>query len=205
MLTKKQDKALKDYMRTTLPENVAYAKLTSRNTKPGVYRFLPIISYLTPYKGRTHLVINGILVTSAQDTHGGTLVWDIPLTDATREDALALLVALGWTGRVWPCDPGWPDDDKDEMEGMSRVLYDSYLDASLVFPPHPEQGCRVIRVHVLKGTVRFPLPLWVEDEDRVEVTPEVRARFAEILATPYVFHEQAITTPQSRFQFVRAG
>lgn len=206
MLTKKQEKALKDYTRTTPVANQAHGMVTSPGTKPGAYRFLPVLSHLSPYKGSLYLILQGILMLTYQDKHAGMLAWTIPVNDTTKADALALLVALGWDGRVWPNDSGWPDEDRHEASGLERLLYESYIDASFVFPPHPERGSRVLRVLISKPNGRFPLPVQLEAEDIVEVTPELRSRFDVLVADPSIFKEKGggDTLPSSRFSFVRA-
>lgn len=207
MLTKKQEKALKDYVRTTPPENQAHGMLTAPNTKPNVYRFLPLLSHFSPFRGKLYLILQGILMLPLQDKHAGMMSWTIPVNDATKADVLALLAALGWDGRVWPNDAGWPDEDRYEASGLERLLYESYIDASMVFPPHPERGSRVLRVLVSKPSGRFPLPIQLEDEDRVAVTPELQSRFEVLVADPSVFKEKGSSDPlpHARFQFVRSS
>lgn len=204
MLTKKQEKTLKEYERLTPRENLAYGSLTSSNPKPGTYRFMPLLGHISVYSGQTYLIIQGILLLTYQDKHAGTISWTIPLNKGTKEEGLALLAALGWDGRVWPDDAGWPDGDQHEATGLERLLYESYIDASLVFPPHPERGSRVIRVLVSKSNGRFPMPIQLEEEDLVAVTPELRSRFDVLVADPSIFKEKGggATLPTPRFRFL---
>lgn len=205
MLTNAQEKALREYVRQTPPSDVARGMMLTDGAKPGPYRLLPLMGYIGKRGETPYLIVQGLLLRTFDDRQVGMLSWTIPLTDATQPAALDLLVGLGWDGRLWPNDAGWPDGDPREAEGLRKLLRECRLDASLVFPPVEGLGCRTIRVLVAKkGGEPFPMPPALSEEDRVEVGPGLADKFAALVADPSVFPETAPTAIPSRFQFTQS-
>jgi hypothetical protein len=182
MITKKIEKAIKDYQRNTPESDRAYGTVIGKAVmQASIYRLLPLLGYIIQGK----LFIQGILLKSYVDEHSGSMDWAIPLNERTMGDALTVLASLGWDGRVWPRDKGWPDGDPKEAKGLRVLMERIGLTASLVFPPHNEKGSRVLRIHVLKtGGTPFPLPPYVDDADKVAPTQAMIDRLASELASP---------------------
>ena len=206
MLTKKQERRLKDYVRATPKEQLAYAHVTStEKVRSGLYRFMPLIGCTRPKEGQVYLHLSGVLLRPFESKHEGTMSWYAPLSDESLVPLAELLVALGWDGRVWPNDAGWPDGDDREAAGLEQLLKEGHLDASMVFPPDPKKGSKVINV-LVGGSDPFPMPLDLEQGDRALVPSSILDRLQALMADPGVFTEKkakevdARTFP--RFQFV---
>ena len=181
MITKKIEKAVKEYMRLTAPANQAFGFFGGGRENPsaGQFRILPLVSY--PFKGR--LMIQSCLLRTYEDKQIGVLDWSLPVNETTLPAVLGVLAALGWDGRYWPEDPGWPDTEPKEAEGLKGLLIKTGIPGTLVFPPHDEKGSRVLQINVLKTNGdKFPLPMMVAESDRVEPTPEMEAKLRTIMA-----------------------
>lgn len=190
MLTKKQEKALREYVRVTPPEEVAWGMGSTDLIQAGPYRFLPLVGSVRKTKSGVALVLGGLLLKVYAQKNEGLLNWKIPLTEGTIGSALELLAALGWDGRVWPSEAGWPDSDPWETKGLQRMLGELGLRNTMVFPPVAGKGTRALRVLVGKGGMNlFPLPPTVEAEDRLPVPPEWEAKLRFLAANPSVFTE----------------
>jgi hypothetical protein len=189
MLTKKHEKAIKDYLRTTPLEDQAFGYFVGGYdcATAGQYRFLPLIGF--PYKKK--IVLQGILLRTFEDKQAGTLNWILPAHDKTFKEALEVLTALGWDGRYWPEDPGWPDTEPKEEKGLRDILTRMRITSTLVFPPHDEKGSRVLKLNVLKTNGdKFPLPMSIFEEDKVPATADMETRLRTILMTDAIldFH-----------------
>lgn len=191
MITKKQEKALREYVRVTPPEDVAWGMGSTDVLKAGPYRLLPLVGTVRRTKSGAALVVQGLLLKVYADKNEGLLNWKIPLSEGTLGSALELLAALGWDGRVWPSEAGWPDSDPWEAKGLHRMLGELGLKGSMVFPPVAGKGTRTLRVLVSKsGMNLFPLPPTVEAEDRLPIPSEWEAKLRVWMVDPSIFTEE---------------
>lgn len=189
MLTDKQEKQLKRYLRETPPEDVAYGWVTeiNRQFSPGMYRILPLLARLAALQNEEqkpdHLIVYGSVLKVYDTDHLGDVSWKVPLTPRMIPEALRLLAALGWNGKVWPRDGGWPDQP-NEIRGLQRLLREIGLTNTLSFPPDAKLGNRVLRFMMPKRNALFPLPINLSEEDVVEVTPELEEEFRRLMESP---------------------
>jgi len=186
MLTKKILTATKHYLSKTPEENRAYGLVTDGKINPGTFRFMPVLAWLRKKPERSRIVLSGFLLRMTEGAFVGGLDWSIPLNPETENDAANLLSSFGWDNRVWPSDPGWPDDLPDEEHTLHGMLKKKGILETLTFPPK-ESGNRVMTLHVLKVSNPFPLPILVADEDRQEVAPEMLSKLRELVADPSCF------------------
>ena len=187
MLSHRTIKALRQYANTTDPRDVARARIVEyrSDARPGPYKLLPVIGWIRAEGEGRSLVLSCIMLRQYDDRHMGTLGWTIPINIRTGAQVLRLLAALGWDGRIWPDDAGWPDD-VPEREGLKTMLRDARLSCTMVFPPDLT-GTRVLRVNILTCSTDFPLEPLVPAQDVVGVTQELRAKFRDICQDPSVF------------------
>ena len=182
---KKDEKAVREYLRTTPAQDVAYGSIAKDQTKPARYRFLPLLGSIVVRSDRTFLALQGLLLRLHEDQQAGGMSWSIPLNERTMTQAANLLTSLGWEGRTWPNDAGWPDSDEKEAVGFNRLLTECSLEASFVFPPDPVQGSRAVFVDVAScENGIFPL---APDNEGVESNPDHLARLTELAQTPELF------------------
>jgi hypothetical protein len=157
MLSKKPEKAAKEYARKTPPEDRALARVVSGDqVRPGPYNVLPILGSLHKGKNTAFVHLSTFLLRIADDEHVGVMNWVLPFNIRTEKSIVRLLASLGWDGRVWPADEGWPGDTK-EARGLRELLRGQNLLSTLTFPPDGENGNRVMRLDVLRTSGEFPL------------------------------------------------
>jgi hypothetical protein len=191
MLTKKAEKAAKEYARNTKQEDLCVAKVTSGDhVRPGPYNVLPILCSMHKNKNRPFLLLTSFLLRIADEAHVGVLNWMLPFNEHTEETIARLLVSLGWDGRVWPEEPGWPGDfDKStdrEAVGLRELLKGQNLLATLTFPPDPENGNATLRQEVLRTSADFPLNPDVRVGTK-DPTPEMIEKLRKFALDPSVF------------------
>ena len=187
MITKKDEAATKAYLKTTEPRDVAYGHVIGSNPDihPGPYRLLPVLGWLRREKGSVYLALSCLMLRVFDDKHMGTMGWNLPLNERTEKAVCGVLTSLGWDGRIWPTDPGWPDGLKDAT-GLKVLLVESKLFASFVFPP-VDQGSRVLRITVLKSNTDFPLSPEVPADDFVVPTEAQLEKLRALAADTSVF------------------
>jgi hypothetical protein len=189
VLTKKALNSAKAYVKRTDPRDVAVAGIIGtpdKDTHPGPFRLMPVVGYMRrdPQKRTLAVSLSCQLFRVYDDKPMGTLGWLIPVNERTERTVCGLLTSLGWDGRIWPVDPGWPDGK--EAVGLTQLLMESRLFATFVFPPEPK-GSRVIRVEVPKTLGDFPLSPEVPADDFVEPTEEMMSKFRRLIAEPELF------------------
>ena len=205
MLTKAQEKTLKEYVRQTPAERVARGMVLSEVSRPGLHRLLPLMGYVGVRAGKPYLLIQGLLLRIVEDKQVGMLSWTIPILPETKVAAVNVLASMGWDGRLWPNDAGWPDEEPQEAKGLQKLLHECRLAASMVFPPVPGAGSRTIRVLVAKGNgTPFPLPPELQADDLIQATPELMGRFEALVADSGLFQEEPPTTDlvRSRIRYI---
>lgn len=164
MLTKAHVKAHRHYLKTTEVINRTEACAGGEDVKPNPYLLLPSVSWfgseamdLTDIPPTLHIV--GYLLQPGTFDPKGTLAWTFPLfTEQGIETALSVLTSLGWDGRVFPHDPGWPSAPEDEENLATMMAYQGMKKATLTFPPNFVGDFEAPTVVILKqaGTF-FPL------------------------------------------------
>lgn len=188
MLTKKAEAALKQYVKSTDPRDLARGRIIGADpdAHPGPFRLLPVLGWLRPQEKYLFLALSTIMLRVYDDRHMGTLGWSIPITERTERKVCGLLTSFGWDGRIWPQDPGWPDDAPTELAGLQPLLRDARLISTFVFPPEV-QGSRVLRVDVSKISTDFPLPYECPSADYEEPTEQQWDKFKALCQDPSMF------------------
>lgn len=195
MLTKKAEKAAKDYARRTPRENLCVAKVTSGDqVKPGPYDLMPVICGV--HKGQTtnFVVMTAFLLRIADGTQVGVLNWVLPFNPSTEATIAKLLVSLGWDGRVWPEEPGWPTGK--EAEGLQSLVKGQNLHGTMTFPPNAENGNATLRQDILRTSANFPLSPELADGVGVEPSPEIIEKLRKVAADPETYFGLGISTFQ---------
>lgn len=190
MLTSKQERALERYVKRTPPEQVAQAIVSNLDLKPGPFRMLPLMACIRHNESGPlpYLMVFAGVLRNYQDEHQGSLSWRVPLNDQTVPTATRLLGAMGWDGRVWPDERGWPDDVEQEASGLRVIMEESRLGQTLVFPPDAERGSRVLPFLLSRSRGRgFVLPVEYSLPEDAEVRPELEARLRALMQTPELF------------------
>lgn len=157
MLSKKAEKAAKEYARKTPPEDRALARVVSGDeVRPGPYNVLPVLGSMHKGKATTFIHLSTFLLRISDDAHVGVMNWVMPFNPRTEMTVVRLLASLGWDGRVWPAEEGWPGDSK-EATGLRTLLANQNLTSTLTFPPDGDNGNRVVRQEILRTSADFPL------------------------------------------------
>lgn len=157
----------------------------------GDFQALPLFGWVSQRaEVKTPLVmLTTLLMRSSTDpTPAGTLNIELPIFPETELATLALLEELGWDGRVWPIDDGWPTGDVNHEEMIIALMDQALLRATLTFPPNEERGARTFPVSVQRAQGPFSMPplpelppSWTPDERKLE-------RLRQLCADPKVFH-----------------
>lgn len=184
MITKAQEQKLKAYARTPKEDQASLFAINVQ--RAGMFWFMPIMGWIEPRDGPALLLISGSLLRIADQSYGGSGSWRIPVTANNREAILTLLASLGWNGRIWPDDGGWPSGFPEE-EGLRMLVTRVPLSATFSFAPEPQKGTRVLKVLVPKTNGHMLLPPEVAKEDQEPVTEAMRARYDQVAADPSVF------------------
>jgi hypothetical protein len=88
---------------------------------------------------------------------------------------------MGWDGRIWPHDPGWPNGVGGEEVSLRKLLEASTVINTLVFPP-TSRGSFALNIKVMNRTEAFPLSPAIEVEVPEEVQVSLRAKLRDLLA-----------------------
>jgi hypothetical protein len=184
MLTKKAERASKEYVRNTRREDLCLARVTSGDqVRPGPYNLLPVLGAMHKGKVCSFVLITSFLLRISDEAHVGVMNWALPFTERTEDQIATLLASFGWDGRVWPEEPGWPGDDSKEATGLRALLKGQKLLATLTFPPDPDNGNAVLRQEILRTSADFPLSPVVEDGAK-KATPEMLEKLRKLAADP---------------------
>lgn len=184
MLTKKAEKAAKEYARKTKREDLCVAKVTSGDqVRPGPYNLLPIVCSVHKAKNGSFVLLTSFLLRISDEAHVGVMNWMLPFNERTETTVANLLASLGWDGRVWPEESGWPGDDTKEATGLRTLLKGQNLHSTLTFPPDPKNGNAILRQEVLRASADFPLSPDIEDGARV-ATLEMIERLRKMAEDP---------------------
>lgn len=157
----------------------------------GRYLALPLFGYValrdkvnTPLVMVTCLLMPG---PAAPDPRGAIKI-ELPVIEETEMATVACLERFGWDGRVWPGEPGWPEDTDDE-ENIRALLEQAGLAATMVFPSG-DKGTKTQTVEVQRAKGPFlmpPLPKPNEDPD-----PHKVERLRELCRDSTIFYRPMI-------------
>jgi hypothetical protein len=195
MLTKRAEKAAKDYARKTPREDLCLAKVTSGDAvKPGPHNVLPVLcSMHKTQAGGIYLLLTSFLLRIADESNVGTLHWMLPWNERTETVVSTLLASFGWDGRVWPEESGWPGEGTQEAKGLKELLRGANLHATLTFPPDANDGNAVLRQDVLRTSADFPLSPEVEGGAK-PASPEMIEKLRKLAEDPVAAFGQATWT-----------
>lgn len=104
----------------------------------------------------------------------GTIKIELPILEETEMATVAALERLGWDGRVWPGDPGWPEETDDEGN-IRTLLEQAGLAATMVFPSG-DQGTKTLNVNVERLRGPFLMPPLPEPEQPPDIHKVERLR-----------------------------
>ena len=197
MISKKAEKFVKEYVRRTPKEDLCIARVTnSLHVKPGPYSLLPILCTFDETATGAIVFLTSFLLRPRDDHHVGVVDWLLPFNERTEGTIAKLLVALGWDGRVWPDDEGWPGQGQ-EAQGLRTLLASPGLRATLTFPPAANGSNATLRQEILKQSSEFYMPPDVGNDD-VVVTPEHLEKLRSLAADPSIFKKTHTQLKPSR-------
>lgn len=134
------------------------ARQTGTAPSTGEVVALPVMAYLMDQvKGRFLRIQHLMFLTTEDPSPVGPLVVDYPITPETLPKVLWMLKSLGWDGRLWPRDPGWPDDDEDFEQICIALGGKDAVAHCMVFIPG-EEATATVKVTLPPGTRWFALP-----------------------------------------------
>lgn len=166
-------------------QRLPVGKVTSAPVK-GQFQALPVLAWISLRKAsEVRLMMLALLLLRENKIHG-MLQMEIPVYSETEAAIVATLQRLGWDGRVWPEDAGWPTGSDDEGS-LQHFLSQANLASSLVFPPS-EGGNATLAVSVERAKGNFFMPPLPSDQDP---DPNLLAKFKELCENFKVFYTDA--------------
>jgi hypothetical protein len=199
MLTKRAERAAKEYSRRTAREDLCVARVSSGNeVRPGPYNLLPVVCSMHKGGSTSFLLLVAFLLRISDESHVGVLHWMMPFNPRTEGAVTRLLCCFGWDGRVWPEDTGWPGEKSQEAVGLRSLLKGQNILGTLTFPPDPDLGVNVVlRQEVLRTSANFPLsPDIPEGTETPEATPEMFVKLRKYAEDPESVFGRGLDTVQ---------
>lgn len=162
-------------------------------TKPirGKYQAMPLFGYVSLRdKTDTPLVMLTVLLMKVEEgdiSVAGSMSLELPVFPETETGILWALERLGWDGRVWPVDDGWPHGDEANEMQLLELMENAKLRASLTFPPS-DVGAAAIEVDVQRANGPFLMPPLPEPEAPGD--PVKLAKLRAMCENPKVFFDR---------------
>lgn len=159
----------------------------------GTFAALPLFGYVS-LRNRTNipLVMLTVLLLKGDEEGGeaslrprGTLNIEFPIYPETMDATVNMLDKLGWDGRVWPNDEGWPTGDATVEPEVIALMESAKLRATMTFPPSP-QGNATMPVNVERAQGPFLMPPLTEPEGPVNAEKKDKLRL--LCENPRLFH-----------------
>lgn len=181
----KDQEATSDSEATLVPENhllLPVGQVLTEQRVRGKVLAVPLLGWVAKrVRVQTPLVmVDVLLFNSSEDVVPcGRMRIEIPIFPETELGALSFLERLGWDGRVWPKESGWPDGDENEQESLKTLMAHTNLNNTLVFPPS-SSGTSAVEVSVERAQGPFLMP-------SMPVSEEVKhlERFRELYSKPW--------------------
>lgn len=165
----------------------------------GEYSAIPLFSWVSLRdKLNTPLVMLVLLLLGEKENETGedgvpsigpvaTLQVELPIFPETEDPIVFLLGQLGWDGRIWPKDEGWPSDSTEE-ETVKSMLAGADLKATLVFPPKEGEGVVSMPVKVERTKGPFLMPSVPAIPEGMQVDENLKQKLKALCENPKVFH-----------------
>jgi hypothetical protein len=103
----------------------------------------------------------------------GTCLLDTPARETNQRALAGWLAKLGWDGRVWPKEEGWPDGQEDMEKAVLKAAMKHKVAHVLVFPSG-DLSSAAQSLEVKNSSGWFPLaPL----EDPQDLDPFILERY----------------------------
>lgn len=146
---------------TLVPDNhlkLPIGQLVTALEVKGEFLATPVLGWIAKrIKTRIPLVMVIFWLFDEDGQPGGMLRIEFPVYPETEKDTLHYLETLGWDGRVWPAEPGWPDGDELETENIKALMAQADLNNTLAFPSK-EDGSLAVKVLVERESGPFVMP-----------------------------------------------
>lgn len=148
----------------------------------GDFSALPLFGYVSKRdKTNTPLVMLTFLLLR-DDGQGqnnfrpkGSLSIEFPVYPETEDAIVYMLDRLGWDGRVWPNDDGWPTGDPDHEATLISLMESARLRATMTFPP-TETGAVSMPVSVQRARGPFLMPPLADPDGPVDAVKKEKLR-----------------------------
>lgn len=131
----------------------------------GEFQGLPVLGWVSLRSvTKTPLVMVALLLLRDNNPQpAGMLHLEIPIFPETEDAAVAALERLGWDGRVWPKEDGWPTGGPDEG-GHKHLLAETGLHGTMVFTPNQEGAFATLSLTIGRARGPFLMPPLPEPE-----------------------------------------
>lgn len=113
----------------------------------------------------------------------GTCLLDFPVREENKTQLVGWLSGLGWDGRVWPREPGWPDEAADMEKAILKAAMKHKVAHVLVFPSG-DLSSTAQSIEVKSPSGWFPLEPLAQMQD---IDPFLVERFLAL--TEASFHQ----------------
>jgi hypothetical protein len=157
----------------------------------GEFLAIPIFGYVCRrIKANTPLIMLTLILMTSEGVPQGTIQVELPIFPDTELAVLGALEGLGWDGRVWPEDPGWPTGDKESEENLLGLMAQARLGSTLTFPPN-DKGAAAMTIDIQRAQGPFlmpPLADYVGEPD-----PELLAKFRAVYSGATRFIRSPVT------------
>jgi hypothetical protein len=186
---------MQDSRKRSNPENhlkLPVGKVLSDPIK-GDFYYLPLLGWIGVRETtETPLVmVTTTIFKSLEEPYPqGTLILEWPVFEDTELAVLAALESLGWDGRIWPRDSGWPEgNDEVDEENLREFLKQAKLAHTLVFPIQ-EGGAVAGKVSIQRARGPFLMPSLPQPTG--SPNPERLAALRALCKDPTVFYSLAL-------------
>lgn len=164
---------------TNIPENhlqlpVGQVIFSTENLNGEIVTALPMYGWKAQ-RIREKTSIWVVVFSLMKDTNPcGVLQVELPIYPETELGTAQFLEKLGWDGRVWPKDEGWPSGMPEE-EILKATMEMANLKNSLTFPPDSKGLTQTVQILVERSEGPFLMPpLTISSEEEVSYLSNLR-------------------------------
>jgi len=180
--------------------------IVSEDPVKGEHTALPLFAWVS-VRERTQTPLLMLLTLLLDETVAelkGSLQIEVPLMPETEPAALCLLDRLGWNGKVWPHEAGWPTGSGENEAQIKELMGQTGLKAAMVFPPIDNGNTATMPVNVQRARGPFLMPPLVVEEayllryNKEPKDPEDEEKilyFRQLCANPSVFFRNVVKPP----------
>lgn len=157
-------------------------------TRPvkGDFHGLPVLGWVSRRKDQDTRLLMLALLLLRNNQLEGMLQMECPVYPETERAVVGTLQRLGWDGRIWPMEDGWPTGVIEDEQNIRHFLNTAKLEATLVFPPNSDLVNALLPLTVERAAGKFLMPPLPEPPD--PLSPVLIDRFTQLCHVPTVFY-----------------